>query len=182
MFSDPPPTPQDVKVALNGVSLPATKWLTRLMDNVSCAVIPYYYLLLSRIELSVYSAYYAVQAHRISEIISQGRAVKSELIPRSEKEIRGLKLTMISLVDDKDGDGSKKWLPFPSVTNLAHQPLSMGGSLLKSLPLSNMSTLSSQQRPSLPLRPQIQASPPVLTVLPPQPIVSLPPIHRIPKN
>ena len=62
MFSDPLPTEEQVKESLRGSGgFPTTHWLSRHFDDTTspqCTTVPYYLLLMARMELAMYRAYY----------------------------------------------------------------------------------------------------------------------------
>lgn len=63
MFSDSP-SPAEVKAVISGKVLPYTGWLSNMLTvgskaGVSSVPVPYYMMLLSRIELSIWSAYFS---------------------------------------------------------------------------------------------------------------------------
>jgi hypothetical protein len=101
MFSNRP-TPQYVKAALSGKSLPMMSWLADCLSppfnsTRSCAV-PYYMLLLSRIELAMWSAFFSVCENKGSETASTLSGIDAEfdgevgsfsniaLLPRSVRQ------------------------------------------------------------------------------------------------
>jgi hypothetical protein len=101
MFSHRP-TPQYVKAALSGKSLPMMSWLADYLSppfnsTRSCAV-PYYMLLLSRIELAMWSAFFSVCENKGNQAASALSGIDAEfdgevgnfsniaLLPRSVRQ------------------------------------------------------------------------------------------------
>lgn len=101
MFSNRP-TPQYVKAALSGKSLPMMSWLADCLSppfnsTRSCAV-PYYMLLLSRIELAMWSAFFSICENKGSGAVSALSGIDAEfdgevgsfsniaLLPRSVRQ------------------------------------------------------------------------------------------------
>ena len=104
MFSEAP-SYVEVKAATSGKSLPLIGWLSNLLTagsevGVRSVPVPYYLLLLSRIELSMWSAYFSCvhSAKTGSELpcdgddssdISQGNYHSILLLPRSNNHFKG---------------------------------------------------------------------------------------------
>jgi hypothetical protein len=73
----------EVKTALSGKNLPLTPWLADILDSSAYgSPVPYYMLLLSRIELAMWSAYYTINDSKSS--ISSLGSVSFRLKSRDE--------------------------------------------------------------------------------------------------
>lgn len=101
MFSNRP-TPQYVKAALSGKSLPMMSWLADCLsppfNSTRSSAVPYYMLLLSRIELAMWSAFFSVCENKGSGAASAHAGIDAEfdgevgsfsniaLLPRSVRQ------------------------------------------------------------------------------------------------
>ena len=104
MFSKTP-SHVEVKAAISGKSLPLIGWLSNILTvgseiGVRSVPVPYYMLLLSRIELSMWSAYFACVGRGMtgselllggddSSDVSQGNYHSILLLPRSNNHFKG---------------------------------------------------------------------------------------------